>query len=117
MMATFLRLGCLGRLAGRTFAPGLGLLLVGLAISAGAQAQTGLRAPDAMAAGRAAPADDPAKSERLTVADPFIEIHTGPGRGYPVFFVVPRGEAIVVTMRRTDWYRVRTPEGLSLIHI
>jgi hypothetical protein len=49
--------------------------------------------------------------ERLTVADPFIEIHTGPGRGYPVFFVVPRGEAVEITLRRTDWYKVRTPEG------
>jgi hypothetical protein len=49
--------------------------------------------------------------ERLTVADPFIEIHTGPGRGYPVFHVLPRGEAVEITLRRTDWYKVRTPEG------
>ncbi len=49
--------------------------------------------------------------ERLTIADPYIELHTGPGRGFPIFFVVPRGEAIEVTMRRTDWYKVRTPEG------
>jgi len=24
-------------------------------------------------------------SERLTVADPYLEMRTGPGRGYPVF--------------------------------
>lgn len=54
---------------------------------------------------------DAPRTERLTIADPYIELHTGPGRGYPVFFVVPRGEAIEVTLRRTDWYRVRTPDG------
>lgn len=75
------------------------------------QAQTGLAAPDAAPPARLTPADDPARTERLTVADPFLELHTGPGRGYPVFFVVPRGEAVVVTLRRTDWYLVRTPEG------
>ena len=52
-----------------------------------------------------------ARSERLQVTDPYIELHTGPGRGYPVFFVVQRGDHVEVTLRRTDWYRVRTPEG------
>ena len=74
-------------------------------------AQNGLASPASAPSIPLAPVDDPSGTERLTVADPFLEIHTGPGRGYPVFFVVPRGEAIVVTMRRTDWYRVRTPEG------
>ena len=41
---------------------------------------------------------------QLTVADPYIELHTGPGRGYPVFFVAERGEQIEVIMRRTDWF-------------
>lgn len=44
---------------------------------------------------------------QLTVADPYIELHTGPGRGYPVFFVAERGEQIEVIMRRTDWFEVR----------
>jgi hypothetical protein len=51
------------------------------------------------------------RTERLQITDPFIELHTGPGRGYPVFFVVQRGDHIEVTLRRTDWYRVRTAEG------
>lgn len=46
-------------------------------------------------------------SERLTVADPYLEMRTGPGRGYPVFFVVARGQAVVVELRHTDWFKVR----------
>ncbi len=43
----------------------------------------------------------------VTVADPFIELHTGPGRGYPVTQVVPRGQQVRVLKRRTDWFKVR----------
>ena len=43
----------------------------------------------------------------VTVADPFIELHTGPGRGYPVTHVVPRGQQVRVLKRRTDWFKVR----------
>ena len=46
--------------------------------------------------------------ERLQVADPFIELRTGPGRGYPVFHVAERGAWIRIELRRTDWYQVRT---------
>jgi SH3-like domain-containing protein len=49
--------------------------------------------------------------ERLQVADPYLELHTGPGRGYPVFFVVGRDAWIEIELRSTDWYRVRSPEG------
>jgi hypothetical protein len=52
--------------------------------------------------------DKPLVVERLRVADPFIELRTGPGRGYPVFFVAERHAWITVELRRTDWYRVRT---------
>jgi hypothetical protein len=77
-------------------------VVIGLltALASHAQAQT----PAPAGSGLQAP-------ERLTVADPYIELHTGPGRGYPVFFVVPRGEAVTITLRRTDWYKVRTPDG------
>jgi uncharacterized protein YgiM (DUF1202 family) len=47
----------------------------------------------------------------VSVADPFLEMHTGPGRGYPVFHVVDRGEEIEIVMRRTDWFQVRAPNG------
>ncbi|MGB5716238.1 MAG: SH3 domain-containing protein [Gammaproteobacteria bacterium] len=47
----------------------------------------------------------------VVVAAPYLEMHTGPGRGYPVFHVVDRGETISVLKRRTDWFRVRTGKG------
>lgn len=47
------------------------------------------------------------------VAEPFIELHTGPGRGYPVFHVVDRGQKIEVVKRRTDWFEVRTANGIE----
>jgi hypothetical protein len=47
----------------------------------------------------------------VSVADPYLEMHTGPGKGYPVFHVVDRGEEIDILMRRTDWFQVRTPDG------
>lgn len=42
----------------------------------------------------------------LRVADPYIELHTGPGAGYPVFHVVERGDEIRIRRRRTDWYEI-----------
>jgi len=51
------------------------------------------------------------KIERVQVTDPFIELHTFPGRGYPIFFVAARGEWIAIELRHTDWYKVRTAGG------
>ncbi len=47
----------------------------------------------------------------VTIQDPFIELHTGPGRGYPIFHVAERGENIEVLRRRTDWFQVRVARG------
>ena len=46
----------------------------------------------------------------VVIADPFIELHTGPGSGYPIFHVADRGEKLVVSKRRTSWYKVRTQD-------
>jgi hypothetical protein len=51
------------------------------------------------------------KVERVQVTDPYIELHTFPGRGYPIFFVAARGEWIAIELRHTDWYKVRTAGG------
>lgn len=50
---------------------------------------------------------------QAVVADPFIELRTGPGPGYPVVYVVDRGQSIQVEKRRTDWFRVRNDRGIS----
>ncbi|TCI03762.1 hypothetical protein EZV61_09500 [Corallincola luteus] len=49
----------------------------------------------------------------LQVAEPYIELRTGPGRGFPVFHVVERGGEVVIEKRRTDWVKVRTPRDKS----
>ncbi len=38
-------------------------------------------------------------------------MHTGPGRGFPKFHVVDRGETVEIMKRRTDWFLVRTERG------
>jgi uncharacterized protein YgiM (DUF1202 family) len=48
---------------------------------------------------------------QVVIDDPYIELHTGPGRGYPVFYIAERGEQIEVIKRRTEWFRVRIPRG------
>lgn len=54
-------------------------------------------------------ADDLAPSTQIN--DPYIDIRTGPGRGYPIFYVSERGEWIEILVRRTQWFKVRTPRG------
>lgn len=49
--------------------------------------------------------------EKLQITDPYIELRTGPGRGYPVTQVAERNEWIEVLSSRTDWYKVRTDNG------
>ena len=49
--------------------------------------------------------------ERVQIADPYIELRTGPGRGYPIFHVAAREEWIEIELRHTDWYRVRAENG------
>jgi len=51
------------------------------------------------------------RRERVQVTDPFIELHTFPGRGYPIFHVAARGEWVSIELRHTDWYKVRTASG------
>ena len=50
-------------------------------------------------------------AEYVRIADPYLELHTGPGQGYPIFHVAERGEAIAILRRRTDWFQVRTRQG------
>ena len=65
----------------------------------------------AAAAAPARAADVPTHSERLQVAEPYLDMRTGPGRGYPVFFVVEKAQSVTVELRLTDWYRVRAEGG------
>ena len=68
------------------------------------------------AAASAAPAAAPAARanesvERVQITEAYIELRTGPGRGFPVFFVAGRDDWIEIELRHTDWYKVRTEGG------
>ena len=58
---------------------------------------------------RAALCDE--RHQQVVIDDPFIELHTGPGRGYPVFYIAERGEQIQLLKEKTDWYKVQVPRG------
>lgn len=47
----------------------------------------------------------------VTILDPFADMHTGPGRGYPIHHVIERGETATLLRRRTDWIQVETSKG------
>jgi opacity protein-like surface antigen len=48
---------------------------------------------------------------QVQISEPFIELHTGPADGYPVFHVAAKGEWISVLKRRTSWFKVETDKG------
>jgi Bacterial SH3 domain len=50
---------------------------------------------------------------QVFVTAPYLELRSGPGRGYPVFGVAERDESVRVLYRRTDWFRVRTERGVE----
>ena len=45
---------------------------------------------------------------QIKVSEPLLDLHTGPGRGYPIFYVAERGETVQILERRTEWFKVRT---------
>jgi SH3-like domain-containing protein len=50
---------------------------------------------------------------QAVVQDPFLELRTGPGRGFPVTQVVDRGATVDLRRRRTDWIKVRSASGVE----
>ena len=42
----------------------------------------------------------------VEVIDPYLDLRTGPGRGYPIIDIIERGERVRVLKRRTDWFKL-----------
>jgi uncharacterized protein YgiM (DUF1202 family) len=51
------------------------------------------------------------RHQQVVIDDPFIELHTGPGRGYPVFYIAERGERVSLLKEKTEWYKVEIERG------
>jgi hypothetical protein len=49
----------------------------------------------------------------VTIIDPFVNLHTGPGRGFPIIQVIERGEQATLLKKRTDWILVVTDKGFE----
>lgn len=48
---------------------------------------------------------------QVQITEPYIELHTGPASGYPVFYVAEQGEWLSILKRRTSWFKVETSKG------
>jgi len=48
---------------------------------------------------------------QVTITDAYLDMHTGPGRGYPVFHVAEKDDIITLLKVRTDWVKVVTRKG------
>lgn len=51
--------------------------------------------------------------QKVLVADPYIDVHTGHGKSYPVFHVIERGETIEIIVRHTSWFKIRNENGIE----
>lgn len=56
-------------------------------------------------------ADSDDEYQQVIIDDPFIEMHTGPGRGYPIFHIVEKGEPVLLIKKKTQWYKIKSPRG------
>ncbi|MGX5173482.1 outer membrane beta-barrel protein [Aliikangiella sp. IMCC44653] len=55
--------------------------------------------------------------QKVQVAEAFIEMHSGPGRGYPVFHIVEKHQLIQLVKKKTQWYKIISPKGkLGWVH-
>ncbi|MEE4245992.1 MAG: outer membrane beta-barrel protein [Kangiellaceae bacterium] len=48
---------------------------------------------------------------KLLVTAPFINIQTGPGGGYPVFYIAEKNEKIAILKRKFNWFKIANSTG------
>lgn len=54
-----------------------------------------------------------AEGPQVRVASEFINIHLGPASETPIFYVAEKDEWMVLTNRRTGWFKVQTESGVE----
>ena len=54
--------------------------------------------------------DTPAK---MLIRAPYVDLHSGPGRSYPVTCAVAKGETVTLERQRTNWIKVSTRRQVS----
>lgn len=48
----------------------------------------------------------------VQIAEPFLELRSGPGRGFPVFYIVDRGAKVKIIKRKTEWFKIDTGQEI-----
>jgi len=56
-------------------------------------------------------ASEQSEFQQVIINDAFIEFHTGPGRGFPVFHIEEKGEKIFLIKKKTQWFKVKAVNG------
>jgi len=100
------------RLASCAGAAFLALCLSPLALAASSSESGAARASKAEKAVERRRAEQ-SRYLQVFVTTPYLELRTAPGRGYPVFHVIPRDGSVDVLVRYTDWFKVRGEDGVE----
>jgi uncharacterized protein YraI len=49
----------------------------------------------------------------VIIKSPYVDLHTGPGRGYPITYSVEQGQIVTIKGQRTGWIKVTTHRDIS----
>lgn len=49
----------------------------------------------------------------IVIEVPYVELRSGPGRGYPVTQVIEQGEVVTVLLKRTSWFKAQDKRGVE----
>ena len=54
-----------------------------------------------------------AGKQQVIIEDSYVDLHTGPGRGYPITYSVEQGQTVTIQGQRTGWVKVNTHRDVS----
>jgi hypothetical protein len=49
--------------------------------------------------------------QQLLIEVPFVELHSGPGNGYPIINIIEKNDLVTVLIKRTSWIKVEDKRG------
>ena len=52
-----------------------------------------------------------ADTQQLLIEVPYVELHSGPGNGYPIINVIEKNDLVTVLIKRTSWIKVEDKRG------
>lgn len=50
--------------------------------------------------------------QKTDVKVAYMNIYSGPGRGFPIFYVAEKGDEVEIIRAHTEWFQVKTPRGV-----